>query len=781
MQIEYVGIDTIIPNEKNPRNMSKVEMRKLVDSINEFGIVDPILINTYPGREGTIVGGHQRWTAMKHMGYKEVPIVKVHLPENKELILNIALNRISGEFNSTMLSELLNQLMDSNENFTLTGFDESEIALITNDAKRIEAEREQFIDNIPESPKKPISKLGDLYQLGENHLLLCGDATNNDHVKVLVGKEKIDIIVTDPPYGVSYKGTNNPNGKDWGIMYNDDLRDDGLYNFLFKICDNYQKFSKENPAMYMFYASVNHIIFENALVNTGWRIKQQIIWDKHHVLGHSDYHWSHEPVLYCSKKDVNTEWFGDRTSKTTIMEQWVDEWEELSKEQLIQIMKNIRENSDVMKVSKDPVQSYLHACLTPESIVVGEKGYQKIINVQIGDKLLSHDGQFHEVIDLSNHEYNKKIYEIYSESTNLKCTATDNHPFLIAKPIKKGTCIKDWQISFKKAEELEVGDYTMTPIITDETINEFSKEFCYLIGMFLGDGHFQKAGHGKNIYPAFSLNTTTKMHLVEFIKEKYEEKVKCYNQKESGISVMIFDKDLGNLLLELCNKGAYTKRLHPKLMKLSKECTESLLKGYIACDGSKIRNYYTATTISSSIASQICMLAEKIGMRSACYIYDGKNPIIEGRIMKNTHPVYRLYFYPQNMDAKRRMKYYDNILYEGTEYSLRRIKQIYSYDYVDRVYNVEIEGTHTFQTAIGMSHNTQKPVEILRRFIQNSSKPMDLVADFCGGSFSTLIACESTKRRCISMDLNPLNCDIGIKRFETYSGKKAKFIRNILE
>lgn len=362
MEVKEVLIKELIPNEKNPRKISKAELNKLIRSIKEFGFVDPIIVNSNENRKNVIIGGHQRVLAATKMKKETVPVTYVNLTEDKENLLNIALNEISGEWDDKKLFDLLKELDAKGVDLTLTGFDEPVIDEImqANEAREKEASK----DITPAVPDKPKSQPGEVYLLGP-HRVMCGDSTKEEDFKILMAGKTGDITWTDPPYGVSYKGTNNPNGRDWGVLMNDDLRKDELYQFLFGIYQNVAKNTKPTAALYTCYASVNHFIFEKALNDAGFIIKQQLIWEKGHVLGHSDYHWCHEPILYCRKKDQSTEWLGDRTHKTYIQNSNVEQLEALTKERLVEIISAIRKESDIIHLQKDPSQDYLHSTQKP--------------------------------------------------------------------------------------------------------------------------------------------------------------------------------------------------------------------------------------------------------------------------------------------------------------------------------------------------------------------------------------------------------------------------------
>jgi site-specific DNA-methyltransferase (adenine-specific) len=145
---------------------------------------------------------------------------------------------------------------------------------------------------------------------------MCGDSTSPDDVARLMDGQQVDMVFTDPPYGVSYKGVNNPGGREWEVIENDDLRGDKLSEFLLAAFKNIKAHLKSKRAFYIWYATRNHIQFESAIIDAGLKSKQVLMWNKGMILGHSDYHWAFEPCFYGCHADENCEWLGDRCQTT---------------------------------------------------------------------------------------------------------------------------------------------------------------------------------------------------------------------------------------------------------------------------------------------------------------------------------------------------------------------------------------------------------------------------------------------------------------------------------
>ncbi|KKN10509.1 hypothetical protein LCGC14_1035940 [marine sediment metagenome] len=195
--VKRIPVSEIRPSEYNPRVDLKPgdpEYEKIKKSILEFGLVETLVVNKHNNR---LIGGHQRLKVIKELGWKTVSVSLVDIKSlPKEKALNIALNKIQGDWNLGSLATILSEL--DGIDLDLTGFDGKEVAKILKDVKLYP---DSTIDNVPGLPVKTTTRLGDLFQLGR-HRLLCGDSTKIKTVKRLIGERTVDMALTDPPYGV---------------------------------------------------------------------------------------------------------------------------------------------------------------------------------------------------------------------------------------------------------------------------------------------------------------------------------------------------------------------------------------------------------------------------------------------------------------------------------------------------------------------------------------------------------------------------------------------------
>ena len=198
MEIVKVDINELICPEYNPRQITDDEMGKLKNSINEFGYVDPIIVNKHNNH---VVGGNQRYEALKSLGYTDVDVIFIDEPDlNREKALNIALNKISGEWDFVKLADIIDDLELNDFDISLTGFDEPELEDFGIEDPTDHESVEIVEDDYEEPDDLEVTvELGDIYQFG-NHRLMCGDSTSVDDVEKLMNGNKADMVFTDPPY-----------------------------------------------------------------------------------------------------------------------------------------------------------------------------------------------------------------------------------------------------------------------------------------------------------------------------------------------------------------------------------------------------------------------------------------------------------------------------------------------------------------------------------------------------------------------------------------------------
>ena len=307
MEFHKLKVETLVPAAYNPRKDLKPEDKeyeKIKNSINEFGYVDPIIVN----KDFTVVGGHQRLKILKDLGFTEVDCVVIDIDKTKEKALNVALNKISGEWNQELLGELIKDLQDLDYNVAFTGFEPAEIDELFNNLHDKDVKEDDF-DVDAALTDTPISQQGDIWFLGR-HRLICGDSTLAETYEKLMDGKKANLVVTDPPYNVSYEGKA-------GTIQNDSMKQDQFYEFLFEAFCRMQENMADDAAIYVFHADTEGLNFRKAFKESGMYLSGVCVWEKQSmVLGRSDYQWQHEPILYGWKKQGKHKWYGDRKQTT---------------------------------------------------------------------------------------------------------------------------------------------------------------------------------------------------------------------------------------------------------------------------------------------------------------------------------------------------------------------------------------------------------------------------------------------------------------------------------
>lgn len=274
LQIQQVPISRLKLAEYNPRKHTPEALEQLKQSIENFGLVDPIICNNVPSRKLVVIGGHMRIKAAKALGYKDMPVVFVNIPDIKrEKELNIRLNKNVGEWDYKLLAEFDEQFLGS------LGFTSEELDSIF----ELEDTPEVF-DLKKELEKLSISKIemktGDLWQLG-SHRLLVGDSTSEENILKLMGGQKANAVITDPPYILDYLKGKKKNKKNEGFGYKRDRRylgtDELPPDFTEKWMANIHKVQKDDFAILIYENWKNIRTIWNEMEKY-WKVKNMIVW-----------------------------------------------------------------------------------------------------------------------------------------------------------------------------------------------------------------------------------------------------------------------------------------------------------------------------------------------------------------------------------------------------------------------------------------------------------------------------------------------------------------------
>lgn len=307
-ELQLISVDQLIPYVNNARTHSPEQINKIRASLREFGFVNPLIID----RKNNVIAGHGRLEAAKAEGYTEVPCVFVdEMTEAQKKAYILADNRMALDagWDDDLLRVELEALQDLDFDLGLTGFDEKEIADLFGDPGDSEVEDDDF-DLTAALEKAAFVEKGDIWTVGR-HRLMCGDATDPNDVYQLMGDKKANLIVTDPPYGVSFKSSSGL------TIQNDSMKNEEFYNFLHTAFFNMAAHLEKGGVAYVFHADTEGLNFRKAFIDAGFHLAGVCIWVKNSlVLGRSDYQWQHEPVLYGFLQNGKHPWYSDRKQTT---------------------------------------------------------------------------------------------------------------------------------------------------------------------------------------------------------------------------------------------------------------------------------------------------------------------------------------------------------------------------------------------------------------------------------------------------------------------------------
>lgn len=307
-EMNLVDVDKLIPYVNNARTHSKEQINKLRASIREFGFINPVIID----RDYNVIAGHGRILASQEEGIDKVPCVFVdYLTDAQKKAYIIADNRMAldADWDEELLKIEIESLKDEDFDLSFTGFDESELLDLFGDDSKGKVEDDNFdLSSVLE--KASFVEKGDVWTVGK-HRLMCGDATSKEDVQTLMGDTKGNLILTDPPYGVSFKSSSGL------TIENDSMKNDEFYNFLLSAFKNMADHLEKGGSAYVFHADTEGLNFRKAFVDSGFHLAGCCIWVKNSlVLGRSDYQWQHEPVLYGFMQNGKHRWYSDRKQTT---------------------------------------------------------------------------------------------------------------------------------------------------------------------------------------------------------------------------------------------------------------------------------------------------------------------------------------------------------------------------------------------------------------------------------------------------------------------------------
>jgi DNA modification methylase len=343
----------ITPYEKNAKKHPKKQIEQVANSIKEFGMNQPIVVD----KQGVIIVGHGRYEALKHLGWDDKKILEhvkvVDLTEEQAKAYRLADNKLNeSEWDMKLVIEELKELDE--EMLDLTGFD-----------KDLVIEADEKDDEVPEIPEEPRSKVGDVYQIGR-HRVMCGDSTKADHLETLMGGVKADMVFTDPPYNVDYKGK----GKDTSNkIMNDNMSDEAFESFLLQAMKRVAENIKRSAGCYIFHSHKTATDFEKALITAGFIIDTQLIWNKPSAgMGMNDYRTKHEPFYYAYLSKEKKSFYGDRTGTTV----WkIPEDDDKALKWFRKVQSDLENGgSSLWSVSRERTNEYTHPTQKPVELPV---------------------------------------------------------------------------------------------------------------------------------------------------------------------------------------------------------------------------------------------------------------------------------------------------------------------------------------------------------------------------------------------------------------------------
>ena len=349
MEIIKLPISDLTPDPSNAKEHPASQVEQIKESIKQFGNLDPIGIW---GDDNLIVEGHGRYEALKSLGYEEVECIRLDsLSEEERKAYALVHNKLT--MNSGFIPEALEMNLEEIGaiDMSLFGF-ETQLEMPT------EVVEDNFDAEVPDEPK---AKKGQIWQLGDHHLM-CGDATSLDDIWTLLNGYEVDLVVTDPPYNMDYQGSGNTKDRASKRIMNDKMSESDFDQFLYDVYVNYATCMKDGASIYVFYKELGTGVFIKKMVEAGLTFKQELIWVKNQiVLGGSKYQSMYEPCLMGCRGDKIAEWNGKRKQRSVM--ETIDFMSEGELRDAVKELLSLTE-TDIIREHK-PLKNDLHPTMKP--------------------------------------------------------------------------------------------------------------------------------------------------------------------------------------------------------------------------------------------------------------------------------------------------------------------------------------------------------------------------------------------------------------------------------
>ena len=384
VKITEAKIGALIPDDKNLNQHTEFGSSLLEKSVTKFGLGRSILID----KHDRIIAGNGITETAGANGLEDVIIIEttgdklvavkrtdVDLDSKEGRELALADNATA----SANLSWDMPKMQEVSQEFSINPQDWG----VSEFAPPQEPDKELNEDGFTPPAKDDIKttiKEGDLFEIRKGdicHRLLCGDSTNPEHVKRLMGDKLADLIVTDPPYNVDYAGKNELlNRADKGNRIQTDIENDKMNDLQFKAFlevayANLAASCRPGAGIYVFHASREAVNFINGLLSAGFSYRQQLVWVKNNiVIGRQDYQWQHEPIIYGWKDGGSHYFIAERTNRTVIEDKL--DFDAMSKKELLEYVKEMQNDNEhpstVIREDK-PLVSAEHPTMQPVKLV----------------------------------------------------------------------------------------------------------------------------------------------------------------------------------------------------------------------------------------------------------------------------------------------------------------------------------------------------------------------------------------------------------------------------